>query len=199
MAELACGGGVTSTRLAAAGLQVRGVDQSEAMIRRARRDVPGGEFEVGSLYHFELRDEVAVYAVGEPLNYVADPDAPPDRAALIARLAGALPAGGLLLFDLLEDRGDENAGLERTSVREGDGWQVESVASLASPTRLHRDIRFRIRGAPDVRRELHRLDLIRADDAAGWLEAAGLRVDRRDAWGDWKLPGPRCILLGEKD
>src|SRR5882724_10627704 len=46
--DLGCGSGIASARIAAAGFDVVGIDQSAAFIELARAKVPGGEFRVGS-------------------------------------------------------------------------------------------------------------------------------------------------------
>src|SRR4051794_26163775 len=65
VADLACGSGILSEAVSAAGFDVLGIDLSPAMLDIARRRAPKGRFVTGSLLSAELPPCVAVAIVGE--------------------------------------------------------------------------------------------------------------------------------------
>lgn len=121
--ELGCGSGASAAPLVAAGHAVQGFDVAPAMVELARARVPGAAFAVGSALTAPLGRPDAVLAVSEVLTY-ATPEEAPDLEAFAARAAAALPAGGLLLLDVLTTEAQRPA----RSVAHGDGWRVEVEA-----------------------------------------------------------------------
>jgi SAM-dependent methyltransferase len=175
VAELACGGGISSLALAEAGFSVHGYDSSEAMIELARRRVPQGDFTVCSLYDAELpQDCVAVSAIGEAFNYRFDPRAGFDAMrAVFGRVHDALVPGGIFVFDVAQP----NRAMPRMehTFWEGDGWQVTSeVVENPGDSTLER--RITIRTGPGLARvevELHRLRLYEHEAVFSALREAG--------------------------
>jgi SAM-dependent methyltransferase len=67
--DLGCGSGILAGLVQDAGYQVLGIDISAEMIEIARRQAPGADLRVGSLYDVELPAGcVAVTAIGECVN-----------------------------------------------------------------------------------------------------------------------------------
>jgi len=63
VADLGCGPGRTTARLASLGLSVFGLDLSESMLAIARRENPGLRFEQGSMLELDLPDAALAGAV----------------------------------------------------------------------------------------------------------------------------------------
>jgi SAM-dependent methyltransferase len=173
--DLGCGSGVTAAELTAAGYEVLGVDLSAELLALARRRVPSARFVHASLFDVELPACVAVTAVGESMNYLADPRA--GRAALtgvFARAHRALRPGGALLFDLAEP--GRERGLPPRRWSEGPGWLV-CVEAVEEPDErlLRRRIATFRRAGLGWRRsdELHVQRLFPRQEVLEDLAAAG--------------------------
>lgn len=166
--DLGCGAGALSAALGQAGYRTWGLDISEAFIAEARRRVPHGAFVVGSVFAADLPKADAVCAIGEVVNYLADPAAGLDGlAAFFARAHAALPPGGLLLFDAAAP--GRSAGGAR-AFTDGPGWAVGSIAEPGpGETLIRRIATFRQHASGDWRRsdETHQLQL--------WSEATVLQ------------------------
>jgi SAM-dependent methyltransferase len=199
--DLGCGSGILAGQVAGAGYDVLGIDISPAMIDLARRRVPDGRFEVGSLLTAVLPPCVAVAAVGECVNYTFDPGN--SRAALEAlfrRVHEALCPGGLLLFDAAGP-GRVPGGDPRQGHAEGDGWAVlvtsEEDDRAGILTRRITSFR-RVGDAYRRGHEVHRLRLIRHGEVLKPLRALGFRVHTLRAYGDFRLPAGLVGFLARK-
>jgi SAM-dependent methyltransferase len=73
--DLGAGSGITARALTDAGYEVLGVELSPDMVEFARRRTPAARFVRSSLLDADLPACVAVTAIGECLNYAADPRA----------------------------------------------------------------------------------------------------------------------------
>jgi SAM-dependent methyltransferase len=94
VADIGCGTGRLEPYLAGKGLSPRGVDLSPEMIRVARRDQPGYEFEVADLRHLPFEDDSVAGAVcWYSLMYLP----PDDRPAAFAELYRVVRPGGYLV------------------------------------------------------------------------------------------------------
>ena len=71
--DLGAGSGITARILTDAGYQVLGIELSPDMVELARQRAPRARFVCSSLLDAELPACVAVTAIGECLNYAADP------------------------------------------------------------------------------------------------------------------------------
>ncbi len=191
IAELGCGGGHSSRRLADAGFDIVGVDLSAALVERARLRVPTGDFRLGSIAAASLPPCVAVTAFGEVMNYRFDPA--DDREAgrrLFERVHQALVPNGLFLFDLATHDRAPAGGSPRTFF-EGDDWAVlvDTSVDRAAGVMTRRITTFRRLGEGFRRdHEEHRLDLV---DPAGVIDAlrrTGFAVQPLRAYGARKLP-----------
>ena len=92
--DIGCGTGRLDPFLATRGLAPRGVDLSPEMIRVARREQPGFEYEVADLRELPFEDaSLAGIVCWYSLMYLA----PSDRPAAFAELARVVTPGGYLV------------------------------------------------------------------------------------------------------
>jgi len=120
--DVGCGAGPLTKALVEVGFDVTGVDTSAELLELARVNVPTAHFLQASIYDVEIRDYDAVVAVGEPLTYHAeDADAENVINVFLQRTAGALPPGGLLIFDVIGLGEPSLAGKTWSS---GEDWAV---------------------------------------------------------------------------
>ena len=125
--DIGCGAGALSAPLSEAGAEVWGLDLSPDLLDIARRQAPGAVFRQGSLHEVDLPRADVLCAIGEVVNYLADPRAgEAGLADFLHRASGALPQGGLLLFDAAAP----GRGASR-SFTEGPGWAVGAVSEEA--------------------------------------------------------------------
>ncbi len=195
--DLGCGSGIASAKVAAAGFDVVGIDQSEAFIDLARQKVPGGEFRVGSFIDAKLPPAVAVLAVGEVLNYLIDPrNGPKALPRVFERIFEALVPGGVFLLDL---SGPGRAGRDVTRTwRAGRDWATlaESDEDPDAATLTRKIIAFRLdNGGYRRTEETHELKLYAPNAALATLHAAGFRGRiLRGYGGEGFAPGHRAFL-----
>lgn len=192
VADLGCGSGILLAAMAGLGFRALGVDLSPDAIELARRKVPGGTFRVGSLLDAQLPPCAAVACVGECLNYLFDENHSEDAVrALLARVAPALPAGGVLLFDAAATGRLPEPGRRQVHVR-GDGWFVmveeEEDAERTTLTRVITTFREDEPGRYRRAEETHRLRLLPRERVERWLRDAGFTVETGTAYGDRELP-----------
>ncbi len=111
--DVGCGTGRLEPYLAAQGLFPRGIDLSPEMIRVARRDHPGFDFDVADLRELPFGDaSLAGVVCWYSLMYLA----PPGRPAAFRELARVLKPGGYLVTafkagDSQVRRGGRSTGL----------------------------------------------------------------------------------------
>jgi SAM-dependent methyltransferase len=195
--DLGCGSGIASAKIAAAGFDVFGIDQSEAFIELAREKVPSGEFQVGSFVDATLPHAVAVLAVGEVLNYLIDPrNGPKALPRIFERIFEALVPNGVFLFDL---SGPGRAGRDVTrSWRAGPDWATlaENDEDVEAATLTRKIIAFRRDdGAYRRTEETHELKLYAPNAALATLHAAGFRGRiLRGYGGEEFAPGHRAFI-----
>ena len=156
VADVGCGTGRLEPFLAARGLEPRGVDLSPAMVRVARRDNPGFDYQVADLRELPFGDaSLAGVVCWYSLMYLA----PEDRPAAFAELARVVRPGGYLV-DRVQGRRRDIAPR-----RSGHGPRHRVRHLLAVPRRD---------GAPGDRRRIHAGVLGRAFRRGGGAAAAGL-------------------------
>ena len=175
--DMACGTGIASALLSDAGYDVLGVDISPDALALARGRAPAARFEQASLHDFEPPPCAAIACIGEGLCYTADERAGRAAAAdFFARAHAALPAGGVLLFDVAEPGRERST--PRRSWHEGNDWVV-CVEAWEEPGErlLRRRIVTFARTGGSWRRsdELHTLRLLDRDETVADLAAAGFR------------------------
>ncbi|MGW1981907.1 class I SAM-dependent DNA methyltransferase [Streptomyces collinus] len=95
VADLGCGPGRVTGRLAALGLDVFGLDLSQSMLAIARRENPGLRFELGSMLELDLPDG----ALSGVVSWYSSIHTPAERLpALFAEFHRVLAPGGHLLL-----------------------------------------------------------------------------------------------------
>lgn len=108
VADLGCGPGRTTGRLASLGLNVFGLDLSESMLAIARRENPGIPFEQGSMLELDLPDG----SLAGALSFYSSIHTPVDRLpALFAEFHRVLAPGAPLLVAF--QAGDEDRHHDR--------------------------------------------------------------------------------------
>ncbi|MGW6734623.1 class I SAM-dependent DNA methyltransferase [Streptomyces sp. NPDC055013] len=108
VADLGCGPGRTTARLASLGLPVFGLDLSESMLAIARRENPGLRFEQGSMLELALPDG----ALAGALSFYSSIHTPVDRLPdLFAEFHRVLAPGAPLLVAF--QAGDEHRHHDR--------------------------------------------------------------------------------------
>jgi SAM-dependent methyltransferase len=199
--DLGCGDGTSARLLTDAGHEVLGIDSSPALIAHARRTAPAATFRVGSFVDAELPpDRDAILAAGEALGYALDPRNDAARLDhLIARIAGALRPGGLLLFDLAGPGRVPPGG--RRAWTTGAGWAVLSESRPRPGAIERRIVTFRTGRDGRCRRseELHRLVLHRPADVLARLANAGLEPQiLPGGYGGVALPPGLTVFLARR-
>ncbi|WP_106401473.1 class I SAM-dependent methyltransferase [Actinocorallia populi] len=95
VADLGCGPGGVTARLASLGVSAFGVDASPAMIELARREYPDLRFDEGSMLALDIEDGT----LGDVLSWYSIIHTPPrDLPVIFAEFARTLEPGGHLLL-----------------------------------------------------------------------------------------------------
>jgi len=174
IADLGSGSGLPARELCAAGYDVVGIEVSAAMVRLARKTAPAARFVQGSVFEVDLPACAAVVSTGECLNYVVGRKN--SLPALFARVAGALSAGGVFLFDFADlERGRGARPMHRI---ERDWAVTVDYRHDRAGRRLERRITTFRRVGKAFRRsdEVHRVRLFQPSEIAAQLRDAGFRV-----------------------
>ena len=96
--DLGCGTGNATVPMAARGIEVVGLDASEAMLRVARRKLPGAHFVEADVRTMRLQQRFTLaYSVFDALNNLLEPT---DFEAAARRVRHHLLPGGLFVFDV---------------------------------------------------------------------------------------------------
>jgi len=187
--DLGCGAGDLADAVEGAGYDYLGIDLSADMVALARRRRPGIHVEQGSAFDLpDLSGLRAIVAVGEVVNYAADPRA--GLAGIHAWLRtcrSLLAPGGLLLLDVAGPLRADPEPL--TTVLAGDGYRLE-VATVTDPgrTTLTRTIRIIDAEGEDV--ETHELELVEPVEILAAMRSAGFEAIALAGYRD-DLPFPR--------
>jgi len=192
--DLGCGSGILGSIVGSSGYDVFGVDISEDMLERARVNAPNATLVLGSLHAVALPPAVAVCAIGETLNYTADPQAGLDAiAALAARVHAVLPVGAPFVFDVATPGRAGPTGNVTQWFDRGDYAMSVRVTTSDDGTVLTRSIAAFSRVADGTYRrvdEKHQLRLYEPDAIETLVHAAGFTVERRDGYGSLPAPSP---------
>lgn len=199
--DLGCGSGILAQELTAAGYDVLGIDQSEAMLALARRRAPGARFCHQSLLAADIPPCLAVTAVGECFNYLFD-DTHSDQtlAELFGRIHNALLPGGFLTFDADEPGRVPGPGPSRFQA-EGPDWAVLATAEEDLSERLLTRRITAFRQVGDFYRrshEVHRLRLLPRAELSALLQDAGFQVQILAGHGDFLFPPGMVGYLAAK-
>lgn len=185
--EVGCGAGPLTVVLVDAGFQVIGIDVSGDLLRLARIACAAADFIEGSIYDQRIPACDAIVAVGEPLTYHDNEDADSQVRAFFSRASDVLPAGGMLIFDLIELGEPSLCG---RSWKSGDDWAVlvETKEDQSSRTLVREIETFRKVGSHYRRGyEVHRVRLFDTAEVCDWLEGAGFRVSTATRYGAFPL------------
>jgi SAM-dependent methyltransferase len=189
--DLGCGSGRWARELNRAGYKVFGVDQSQAMIRLARRIAPASRFQVASLLSASLPACDAISSIGECLNYCFD-ESNSRRALrrLFRRAYRALRPGGVFVCDFAGPSRRPSDG-SRAHWSSGRDWAVmASTTGHEKPDMLSRRIISFRRVGRVYRRseEVHHLRLYNTEDIAADLVQCGFRVRILTGYGTFRFP-----------
>jgi len=197
--DVGCGAGPLTKALVEVGFDVTGVDTSAELLELARVNVPTAHFLQASIYDVEIRDYDAVVAVGEPLTYHAeDADAENVINVFLQRTAGALPPGGLLIFDVIGLGEPSLAGKTWTS---GDDWAVlvETTENQTARTLLREiEVFRRVLDAYRRSHEVHRVHLFDVSMLRKQLSLYGFATEMSRSYGTQKLPPRRQAFFATR-
>ena len=190
--EVGCGSGALTAALVEAGFEVTGIDCSADLLGMARAAVPQARFVNASIYEAEMPACEAMIGVGEVLAYHPDP-ADADRLVwkFFQRAATALPAGGVLIFDLIETG---EPSLDGRFWKSGEDWAVlaGTEEDTASRTVVRRIETFRKTGELYRRgREIHRVRLFDTSEVCHRLAGCGFATETAQSYGAQPLPPRR--------
>ena len=186
--DVGCGAGPLSGALVEAGFDVTGIDSSAELLAIARAAISRAHFIHGSVYETQIPACEAIVALGEPLTYNAEgTNADFLVEGFFRGAADVLPAGGMLIFDVIELGSPSLAGRFWSSGRD---WAVlaETEEDLGSRT-LVRNIETFRRVDQMYRRgcEVHRVRLFDTAALRNQLAACGFSTETAQACGTQKL------------
>jgi len=197
--DVGCGAGPLTKLLVGAGFGVTGVDTSAEMLELARANVPAARFVHASVYDLPLRDCDAVVAVGEGLTYHPEgTDADKLISDFFQRVAEALPAGGLLIFDVIVLGEPSLAGRTWHS---GEDWAVlVDTSENQAERRLVRNIEVFRRVGEAYRRshEVHSVQLFDVSTLCDQLAAYGFATETSRCYGAQQLPQRRRAIFATR-
>jgi SAM-dependent methyltransferase len=200
--EIGCGSGTLARYLTGVGYEVVGFDVSPAMVRLARRKVPGAQFRVRSLTDARLPKCAAVVAIGEVISYVPAPSTaaapPPALRRFFERAHAALAPDGLLIFDFIESA---KRRTYRAKAKSGAGWVIAAQAELAESERVltRRLITIRQIGRHYRRsQETHRVHLYSRQAVSGALASAGFAASMSGCYGRYRLMAGDVAVIARK-
>jgi SAM-dependent methyltransferase len=187
--DLGCGTGNHAYPLARRGYEVVGVDRSEAMLALAREKGAGVSFELGDIRDVRLgREFDAVLVLFAVLGYL---HADVDVLAALRTAREHLRPGGLLLFDVWYGPAvvSEKPEHRERTIENGSGRIVRSSDGRLDEERHLCRVDFRLQrfeGDELVAEteETHEMRYFFADELAGFLAAAGLKLLRLGGFPD---------------
>jgi SAM-dependent methyltransferase len=199
--DLCCGTGQLARWLTACGFEVVGLDGSETMLERARRNAPKAELVCQDARSFRFdRPFEAVLSTFDSINHLASLD---DVRAVFANVFEALEPGGLFVFDINTQSGFLDAADEsyitsdggpvcivRSSYDPKQGVGVSRVTGFTQEGELWRRVDFEIpefhHAVKDLKKELR--------------QAGFVRQETLDATEDLGMPRAegRVFLLAER-
>ena len=178
--DLACGTGTVSRLLATQGYSLTGVDLSESMLERARREAAQERLAIdfirqdaADLNLGDLRFD-AVISLFDSLNYILEPTR---LASAFAHVHRHLNPGGSFIFDLNTEYALAMGMFNQSSARKGEPLHYRWRSRYDPETRLCTvSMRFSYDpgdGDRQVFHETHRQRAYHKDEITGWLRDAG--------------------------
>jgi SAM-dependent methyltransferase len=197
--DVGCGAGVLTKALTDAGFEVTGIDISADLLEFARANAPSAHFFHASAYDFQSTGYDAVVAVGEALTYHADSTKADNLVSgFLQRVADGLPAGGMIIFDVI---GLGEPSLVARTWRSGDDWAVlvETTENQSEGT-LVRDIQIFRRVGDLYRRsrEVHTVRLFDVSKLCEQLDSLGFATETARSYGAQELPPRRHAILATR-
>jgi SAM-dependent methyltransferase len=197
--DLGCGAGALARVLSSTGYDVLGIDVSRNMLSIAGRAAPRARFTEGAASTVKLPACEAVIAMGEVVSY-APPGTRrrPSLRPIFARVARALRARGLFVFDLIVK--GEDVMTYRTW-HAGRDWAVLVDVSERRSAIERRITTFRAPhpGAAYRRHvEQHVVGVYARDDVVRELRAAGFSVSCIERYGAAVLPPRRLAFVARR-
>lgn len=123
--DLGCGAGVLTSALIEAAFDVTAVDDSAHLLALAAATAPGARFVKASIHHLEIPECEAILAIGEPLTYHPEIG---EADCLVwnffQKAARILPAGGMLIFDIIETENRRSPAGFGGLVQIGPCWSI---------------------------------------------------------------------------
>jgi SAM-dependent methyltransferase len=189
--DAGCGAGPLTLALVEAGFEVTGIDSSAELLAIARAAVPRARFVNASIYDAEIPRCEAIVALGEPLTYhTGGANADSLVQSFFQRASDILPAGGMLIFDVIE--------LGEPSLA-GRFWSTGEEWAVLVDTLEDQDSRMLVRNIETFRRvdhlyrrgsEVHRVRLFDTGILCSQLAACGFTTETAQSYGAQRL-GPR--------
>lgn len=197
--DVGCGAGVLTKALTDAGFEVTGIDISAELLRFAGRYAPKAQFVNASAYDYQIAGYDAVVALGESLTYHAESsEADKLLHCFLERVADALPAGGMLIFDVI---GLGEPSLAARTWRSGDDCAVlvETTENQAERTLVRTIEVFRSVGDLYRRsREVHSVRLFEVTELCEQLAALGFDTETARSYGAQELPPRRHAFFATR-
>lgn len=197
--DAGCGAGPLCAALVEAGFEVTGIDSSAELLAIARGAVSRAHFIEGSIYETRIPACEAIVALGEPLTYHPEgTDADFLVEGFFRAAADALPAGGMLIFDVIElgspslagrfwSAGADWAVLAETHEDQGSRTLVRNIETFRRADQLYR------RGC-----EVHRVRLFDSAALRNQLAASGFSTETAQAYGTQQLPPRRRAFFSTR-
>lgn len=173
--DLGCGPGNSTALLVERFPQARvtGIDNSPAMLEAARAACPGAQFAFGDLASWQPDDLPDLLFSNAAFQWV------PDHLAVLERLAGGLPEGGVLAVQMPDNLNEASHRLMRQAAQQGP-WAAKLAGATAARAVLPPVAEYYARLKPffrhlDIWHSIYIHPLAGADGIVGWLGSTGLR------------------------
>jgi SAM-dependent methyltransferase len=171
VADLGCGPGDVTARLAELGLEAFGVDASPAMIELARQAHPGLRFDVGTMEAPAIADG-ALGGVLSRWSLIHTP--PPEVPAILAEFHRVLAPGGHLLVGFSASEGPSHpTQVFDHAVAPAYRWSPDHLAALLREAGLAEVARLVSEPEPTDRRQFQGVHLLARKAPEGAERSAG--------------------------